>query len=881
MSVISKFKSWVKKTFGGGSNKSSTSSRKTKRASRVSNYGGGGSRSYRDYSSGGYRSDYEDRQEAERRRRQEQLKKRQATTNALASISKRTDALSTGRSPSAATSATSAGNGYKAAIKKIEQKAKSVPPEPKITAKEASKDRATKMLKRIEADRRSYNKATGNKYNADTGNKTHDAMARQRIKSGEYQSDPRAAKWEYTAHPKATMAARTVANAAALGIPDAAARKLERYASPEMQEAEAIYRRNQEEHPWIRFGAELGGSLIGFGGTAKLTDALGARAINKLAPNAAKNLARSRLGQKVATRTVNKAVRRGLAEEASDLLIEKVGLEKATRIVNALGAEGVQNLTTGAVYDIANATKDHELFSGDWWKELGDSAKFNLLSTSLVGGWNALGGNKELVSKAVKSLAKQDGAENAVRRAVETEYDKILKASEERNALLGAPVQPTPTNLDDAVRRAAVETVEAREAVGQVDEAIRPRSTNGAIEAEYGTMSNVERQAEYNRLTEEYEALSRQADRITTPTDEAAEYYPRLDEIDERLTVLEQGFGAGDAPQKSDIKISLGKKKRGDFRVNTQELRQEMRDLRAEREAIVKEIEEEFGSIRVDYNKLTPEQRAWDRERRQRLREIDSRIEGIADTLKTDVRRVAKTPKREAPKASRAEREAERDALAKEYSKLRKDVQAAEKARNAGGKVDEDAIGAKTARMDELKSRMDEIDRNLGTQARQRKTRKDAGSKKKKAQAPNTKMSKTDIADVAESAKSAEPRKYEDIDLSEGLTKEDRKVIRSKMKELDAERNRLAATDENNPRIEELGAEVSNIKRALQRKVGEPAKKKNLDALRAKKAAEEAEAKAARNANAKPINNTAKVKDADVEPAKPKAPKAKEAKPAS
>lgn len=119
MSVFSSIKNWFKKTFGGGSSS-------TKRASRVSNYGGGGSRSYRDYSGGGYKSDYEDRKERERRQRQEQAKKRQATTDALSSISKRTDSLASGRSSSVASSATHAtsGQGTARVIAKINEKGK-------------------------------------------------------------------------------------------------------------------------------------------------------------------------------------------------------------------------------------------------------------------------------------------------------------------------------------------------------------------------------------------------------------------------------------------------------------------------------------------------------------------------------------------------------------------------------------------------------------------------------------------------------------------------------------------------------------------------------------------------------------------------------------
>ena len=70
---------------------------------------------------------------------------------------------------------------------------------------------------------------------------------------------------------------------------------------------------------------------------------------------------------------------------------------------------------------------------------------------------------------------------------------------------------------------------------------------------------------------------------------------------------------------------------------------------------------------------------------------------------------------------------------------------------------------------------------------------------------------------------------------------------------MDAERNKLIATDEGNPRVEELGAEISNIKRALGREAGEPARFADLEAHKAEQAARAAAAKAERNANAKPL----------------------------
>lgn len=304
MSIFSKIKKWFTGGSSSSKNKSSSSSKPyaKSRANRVSNYGGGGARSYRDYSSGRYKADYEDRQEREKRQRQEQAKKRQATTDALAAISKRTDALSSGKSPSVAASATHAtsGQGTARVIKKIEQKTKATPPDPKQRRLENSKtlqqiaddtkknraefDKKLKQLpENIRKDRESYHKATGNKYNPDTGNKAHDSEARRRVKSGDYQTDPNAARWEYEAHPRSTMAMRTAANAAAFGVPDVVIKKAEPYMNPELRESEDLYRKAQKDYKGTRMAAELVGALVGYGGTANAFERAGARAVERAA----------------------------------------------------------------------------------------------------------------------------------------------------------------------------------------------------------------------------------------------------------------------------------------------------------------------------------------------------------------------------------------------------------------------------------------------------------------------------------------------------------------------------------------------------------------------------------------------------------------------
>lgn len=171
--------------------------------------------------------------------------------------------------------------------------------------------------KKLEEELKSYHEATGNKYNTKVGTKEERARTRQRIKSGEYQSDPKAAKWEYETHPISSMAARTAANSMALGIPDAVAKRLDKYTSDEMREVDDIYRRTQEEHPWVRAGASLAGALVPYGGTAKAFEGLGARAVGRAAETQlGRRLGAEALGRTMAGTGAKAALARSLVGDA-------------------------------------------------------------------------------------------------------------------------------------------------------------------------------------------------------------------------------------------------------------------------------------------------------------------------------------------------------------------------------------------------------------------------------------------------------------------------------------------------------------------------------------------------------------------------------------
>ena len=367
MSIFSSIKNWFKRTFGGGGSSS------TSRASRVSNYGGGGSRSYSDYSGGRYKSDYEDRQARERRQRQEQARKRKATTDALASISKRTDSLASGRSPSIASSATHAtsGQGTARVLARIGEKSKATPPDPKEKARQNVQKNATKKLKQISDDRKEFNKATGNKYNVDKNG----TKARIAQKSQAY--DVKAEKYETEKHPIATSLGRGAVSGLTFGGSEILAKTSKnRRASG----AEAHYQRNKSAK--AEMAGEIAGSLVGFGlteaGATKLASKVAPKALKKGGADVAKSLAKNSAFRAAAKK---EAERTGI--EVTEEVIDRFARQRAQRLVNSIGQDMAVNLTTGGAMDVNQSLRDSMDENGnvDWKKfrkEMGTNAAINL-----------------------------------------------------------------------------------------------------------------------------------------------------------------------------------------------------------------------------------------------------------------------------------------------------------------------------------------------------------------------------------------------------------------------------------------------------------------------------------------------------------------------
>lgn len=456
MGLFSKIKSWFKRTFSGGGGGSSSSS---SRASRVSNYGGGGSRSYRDYSGGGYEHEYQSYQRRRELERQERKKKQQDTTNALASISKRTDALSSGRSSSVASSATSTGTTR--VLARINEKSKAAPPDPKVKAAQDSRDRATAKLKQIsnkvESDRKSFDKATGNKYNANTGNKAHDRQARINQKMQLY--DPNAEKWEVEHHPIASSAARGALSGVTFGGSEIVARESK---NRQKTGAEQFYQ--EHKNAKAEMAGEIAGSLASFG----LTGGASAKAVGKVTPKAVSRLSArgtEKLASSAAIRRAaeKEAIKRFGREGATKEVINQIARRRASTAMAELGKDAAINMTTGLASDLSHsyldASKDGTFDRGEFARSMATNAALN----------TALGGATSFVPAFRVGRNFDDAIEGAVRNVAEEQADDAVKVSLNRRRRTDVRMpEVRPQTLDEAVENAAVDTVERN-----ADEAVR------------------------------------------------------------------------------------------------------------------------------------------------------------------------------------------------------------------------------------------------------------------------------------------------------------------------------------------------------------------------------------------------------------------------
>ena len=442
---------------------------------------------------------------------------------------------------------------------------KKEPPKPKLEGNEAQKkareeyfaqeERIKKAHEEEKArrnkEREEFNKATNDRYNVKGAkDKAERLKRRQAQKSQAFDAD--VAMHSFEAHPIATSAARGAASGVSFGLTDLLASK---GTKGEAKKVEEYYQANKNKT--AETVGELAGSLAAFGLTAGATDALGEKAIEKLAPNLTKNLAKSEAVEGLAKRGVDKAVKRGLvrkelASEAGGELIKNVGLKKADQIAKALGTDIMQNLTTGAIYDINKASAEYEVGSADWWKELGKSAALNFAITGAIGGVSALKGGKRLAAEEASNLVnsrtkrlqgqilgKATAAELALDRAPMAKgaygniREGILPPSEiDMSGLRDLPEWKTPLQIQRGERQAFIDKALANAPEDsrkfRLEELINiPTKTDVRISAINKELDDI--YAEINRV-QRY-----------APQEELDALYRRFDELMSERSALESG----------------------------------------------------------------------------------------------------------------------------------------------------------------------------------------------------------------------------------------------------------------------------------------------------------------------------------------------------
>ena len=295
-----------------------------------------------------------------------------------------------------ATKTTSKASGFAAAI---DAKSNSKP-DPKEAARKTSQEKARKRLDDIKKERKEFHEATEHRYDVNEKGISKEEKAKRRIAQKNQAYDVNAEKFEVEKHPVAESFGRGALSGVSFGASELALRN-----SKARQEsgAEEFYQKHKNKY--AEGAGEIVGSLASFGATAGATEKLATKVGGKAIEKGAERLASRKVIQSAAKRSVNKAVKKGLVKEGSEELIKQVGKEKAKKVASALGTDIVQNLTTGALYDVNKASAEHKVGSSDWWKELGTSAALNAAITGGVAGVSAARGGKRMAVEAADELA--------------------------------------------------------------------------------------------------------------------------------------------------------------------------------------------------------------------------------------------------------------------------------------------------------------------------------------------------------------------------------------------------------------------------------------------------------------------------------------------
>ena len=491
----------------------------------------------RDYSKGGYSSDYQSYYNRRELERNERKKKQEQTTKAFASISnsmsKRTDALSSGNSISnyadskksnldKAVGRAGTGNGTTRALAKMAAKTaantKANPPDAKL---KQSQIKDAKTLKR------DTTKALKEIARTDPEKNT-EAL----IKSGDYERMPKAKNMN-TPSAENRAALRVTPQGLEKRMQDPAYKRLYSGSRGIMsgvtwgtsnrllagdkndeydREMERVYQENKSHG--AELAGEFAGSFVSFGkgagATKKLVGGatrkgvntvLGERAFEKGVQTLTKNVAKDPFVRRAAKQELNLAIKKGLVNASDDVAkneyIQRFAAKRAAKLVDALGAEVSLNLTGVALMDFNRASSMYETGSKEWWDEIKRSAKTNAALSAVIlgvpalrvrGGIPFVGGVRKDTQELLANMAKNADTPEA-RQAMREAFVRDGEEAGRRldlNELLAqnSPLRQAddvirPQNLDEAVERAAVETVERN--ADDVARAVEPTERYQAV----------------------------------------------------------------------------------------------------------------------------------------------------------------------------------------------------------------------------------------------------------------------------------------------------------------------------------------------------------------------------------------------------------------
>lgn len=243
------------------------------------------------------------------------------------------------------------------------------------------------------------------KYSGDT------LESKQRIKSGEYWSDPNVMKYETLKHPIAMSAGRGALSGTTFGLSELGIALLPQ--SKEVEEAERLYQANKSKG--AEFAGEMAGSLASFG----LTSGASKAAVTKLAPKTTARLGESATEylakNGLVRRAAEKEALRKLGTTATKEEIEHFARSKAAKLVAALGEDAAINLTTGAVSDVSHAIIDSDN-PVEFLKNMGMNAVGNVVLGGVTSAVPALRGGNVDDAFVRNRLAAREGLDDLAKR---------------------------------------------------------------------------------------------------------------------------------------------------------------------------------------------------------------------------------------------------------------------------------------------------------------------------------------------------------------------------------------------------------------------------------------------------------------------------------